>query len=455
MELYLKNVQSIRDKVLKQQLLMNRYNYSKDIEIETSKKGPLTLKKNNHYLYSRYDPIKDVSKFIDSQIDPLANMYCLFGFGLGYHVEQLMAKEPSKKIIVIDTDISTIQAAIHHIDLTDILSNENVQFIILNNPIQIQEFIRNLDLDSSNIKWIIPQSWISTITNSSLKEILEDIKIKEMSFLRMKNIMEENFQNNIQLFDSHIGSLLGQFEGKKAALVAAGPSLDDNIDVLKQLKNKYFLLCVGAAYKTLLHHNIEPDAIVMSDPHDLVFEQVKGVSSQIPLIFLATVNKEVVRYWSGTKIILFQEGYPPSEQFAKEHQIPLIQTGGSVATTGLDVLIKMGFAEIVFFGQDLAYKGNQSHSIYSTSNKTISFNQPTFTVETNSHERVATSRSWLIFRKWIEQKIQQTPKVQFKNTSYNGALIKGAPYVAGEHIANSAKNMEDINFLDLISKFIK
>jgi hypothetical protein len=106
--LYLKNVQSIKDKVLKQQLLANKYNYNKDVEIETSKKGPLTLKKNNHYLYSRYDPIKDVSKFIDSQIDPLANMYCLFGFGLGYHVEQLMNKEPNKKIIVIDTDISMI-----------------------------------------------------------------------------------------------------------------------------------------------------------------------------------------------------------------------------------------------------------------------------------------------------------------------------------------------------------
>jgi hypothetical protein len=455
LELYLKNVQSIKYKVLKQQLLMNRYNYSENIEIETSKKGSLTLKKNNHYLYSRYDPIKDVSKFIDSQIDPLANIYCLFGFGLGYHVEQLMTKETNKKIIVIDTDISTIQAAMHHIDLTNIFSNENVQIVILNNPMQIQEFIRNLDSDGPNIKWIIPQSWIGTISNSSLKEILEDIKIKEMSFLRMKNIMEENFQNNIQLFDSHIGPLLGRFEGKKAALVAAGPSLDDNIDFLKQLKNKYFLLCVGAAYKTLLHHNIEPDAIVMSDPHDLVFEQIKDVGSQIPLLFLATVNKEVVRYWSGIKIILFQEGYPLSEQFAKEHQIPLIQTGGSVATTGLDVLIKMGFAEIVFFGQDLAYRGNQSHSIHSTSNKTISLNQPTFTVEANNHQKVNTSRSWMIFRKWIENKIQQTPKIQFKNTSYTGAVIKGAPYVAGEHIANSAKNMEDINFLDLISKFIK
>jgi len=455
LELYLKNVQSIKDKVLKQQLLMNRYNYNKDIEIETSKKGPLTLKKNNYYLYSRYDPIKDVSKFIDSQIDPLASMYCLFGFGLGYHVEQLMAKEPNKKIIVIDTDISTIQAAMHHIDLTNILSNENVQIVILNNLIQIQEFIKSFDSDGLNIRWIIPQSWISTISNSSFKEILEDIKIKEMSFLRMKNIMEENFRNNIHSFDSHIGPLLGQFEGKKAALVAAGPSLDDNIDVLKQLKNKYFLLCVGAAYKTLLHHHIEPDAIVMSDPHDLVFEQIKGVSSQIPLLFLATANKKVARYWSGIKIILFQEGYPLSEQFAKEHQIPLIQTGGSVATTGLDVLIKMGFAEIVFFGQDLAYKGNQSHSIHSTSNKTISLNQPTFVVEANNHQKVNTSRSWMIFRKWMENKIQQTPKVQFKNTSYTGAVIKGAPYVAGEHIANSAKHMEDINFLDLISKFLK
>lgn len=172
-------MQSIKDKVLKQQLLMNRYNYNKDIEIETSKKGPLTLKKNNYYLYSRYDPIKDVSKFIDSQIDPLASMYCLFGFGLGYHVEQLMAKEPNKKIIVIDTDISTIQAAMHHIDLTNILSNENVQIVILNNLIQIQEFIKSFDSDGLNIRWIIPQSWISTISNSSFKEILEDIKLKK------------------------------------------------------------------------------------------------------------------------------------------------------------------------------------------------------------------------------------------------------------------------------------
>jgi hypothetical protein len=413
------------------------------------------LKKNNHYLYSRYDPIKEVSKFIDSQIDSLVNIYCLFGFGLGYHVEQLIVKDPSKKIFVIDTEISPIHAAMYHVDLTKILSNENVQIIILNNPTQIQEFIRSLDSDDLNIKWIIPQSWISTISNSKLKEILEDIKIKEMSISRMKNTMEENFQNNIQLFDSHIGPLLGQFIGKKAALVAAGPSLDDNIDILKQLKNKYFFLCVGAAYKTLLHHKIEPDAIVISDPHHLVFEQIKDVTSQIPLFFLATVNKEVVRHWLGTKIILFQEGYPLSEQYAKEHQIPLIQTGGSVATTGLDVLIKMGFAEIVFFGQDLAYKGNQSHSTHSTSNKTVSLNQPTFTVKANNHQRVTTSRSWLVFQKWIEQKIQQTPSVHFKNTSYTGAMIKGAPYVAGEHLANSAKNMEDINFLDLISKLIK
>ncbi|EIJ80522.1 hypothetical protein PB1_09182 [Bacillus methanolicus PB1] len=455
MELYLKNVQSIKDKVLKQQLFANRSNYSNDIEIEVAKNGHLTLRKNNHYLYSRYDPIKEVSKFIDSQIDSLANIYCLFGFGLGYHVEQLMVKEPSKKIFVIDTEISTIQAAMYHVDLTKILSNENVRIIILNNPTQIQEFIRSIDSDGLNIKWIIPQSWISTISNSKLKEILEDIKIKEMSILRMKNIMEENFQNNIQLFDSHIGPLLGQFEGKKAALVAAGPSLDDNTDVLRQLKNKYFLFCVGAAYKTLLHQKIEPDAIVISDPHHFVFEQIKDVTSQIPLLFLATVNKEVVRHWIGPKIILFQEGYPLSEQYAKEHQIPLIQTGGSVATTGLDVLLKMGFAEIVFFGQDLAYKGNQSHSTHSTSNKTVSLYQSTFAVKANNHQRVTTSRSWLVFKKWIEQKIQQTTSVHFKNTSYTGAMIKGAPYVAGEHLANSAKNMENINFLDLISKLIK
>jgi len=441
--------------MLKQQLLSNSYRDSMDIEVEESKRGSLTLKKNNCYLYSKYDPIKEAARFIASQIDDLASTYCLFGFGLGYHVEQLIAREPNKKVVVIDTDASFIQVAMRHRDLTHIFGNDNVSFVILNNSLQIRNFIRGLESGAVHIQWIIPQPWVNAISNESLKEMLGEIRIKKMSFLKMKNVMEENFRSNIYLFDSHIGSLLGRFKPKKAALVAAGPSLDDNIEILKQVKNKYFILSVGAAYKTLFSHHIEPDAVIVSDPHDLVFEQVNGLNSHIPLLFLATANKRVVSYWSGIKIILFQEGYRLSENVAKEYQMPLVETGGSVATTALDVLIKMGFSEIVFFGQDLAYKGNQSHSVHSTSNRTTSASHSTFTVEANDGGKVNTSRSWMIFRKWIENKIAQTPHVQFKNTSYTGALIKGAPYVNGQDIINSVQGEVNIDFLHLIEKFIQ
>lgn len=101
MELYFKNLQSIKDQTLKKQLLSNGHYNSTDLEVEESKKGALTLKKNDCYLYSKYDPIKETAQFIDSQINDLAHTYCVFGFGLGYHVEQLTVKEPLDRKSVV------------------------------------------------------------------------------------------------------------------------------------------------------------------------------------------------------------------------------------------------------------------------------------------------------------------------------------------------------------------
>lgn len=48
-------------------------------------------------------------------------------------------------------------------------------------------------------------------------------------------------------------------------MVAAGPSLNKNIQVLKKAKNRLFILAVDTAVKPLIKAGIKPDAFITID----------------------------------------------------------------------------------------------------------------------------------------------------------------------------------------------
>ena len=91
-------------------------------------------------------------------------------------------------------------------------------------------------------------------------------------------------------------------ENAVAILVAAGPSLDDNIDYLKELKGRAFILAVDSAIRMCEEHGIRPDAFVTIDPQkqDILFEN--ETAEQTPLFWcLQSVYKQVKKM-SGRKV---------------------------------------------------------------------------------------------------------------------------------------------------------
>lgn len=63
-------------------------------------------------------------------------------------------------------------------------------------------------------------------------------------------------------------------ENAVAVLVAAGPSLDDNIEYLKDIKGKAFILAVDSAIRMCEEHHIKPDGFATIDPQkqEVLFE---------------------------------------------------------------------------------------------------------------------------------------------------------------------------------------
>lgn len=423
------------------------------IDIHPSKKGPLTMKINGRYLYSYYDPIKDSKRFVDSQINEDTDVYCLFGFGLGYHVKHLLCNEPNKRIIVIEPYLSVIKKAAENVDLSPILSHQNVDILCLTEE-KLPTKILNM-LSNQRTQWIIPNAWLKALPQEHyLKTFLEDIKIRDMSINRFWPIMERNFKENLNHIDANIGQLFGKFNGQKAILVSAGPSLDDTVHFLKKLKGKYFILSVGSALKVLKKSGVIPDAVIITDPQEFVHQQLKDIEFSGPLIYLATACNSAVANHKGLKIIVFQKDCPLVERYAIKKKVPLVDTGGSVATTALDIIINMGFSEIVLVGQDLAYSKEHSHALQSTSRVEVVSNESLVPVLANDGTMVKSTTILSLYRRWFERKISQSKGIVFLNTAKKGAAIEGIPFIHISEIVSKSEKLRECNFNGKINSIL-
>jgi hypothetical protein len=448
-----RNLSSIKNQQLREKIMFPKEAPVR-IEIHSSKKGPLTMKMNGNYLYSYYDPMKDVERFIDSQMDEEADIYCLFSFGLGYHVQHLLRKEPNKRIVVIEPYSCIIRKAAEHIDLSFIFSHPNVEIFCLEQgslPVNVWN-----ELSSGRTRTIIPNAWLKALPQHHyLRSFLEDIKIRDMSFQRFSVLMQSNFRDNLECADAEVGKLFSKFNGQKAILVSAGPSLDDAVQSLNKLKGKYFILSVGSALRVLKANGVVPDAVIITDAQEFVRQQLENMEFIGPLIYLSTACHLAVADHKGLKIIAFQKGYPRAENYAEKGSVSLVDTGGSVATTALDILIRMGFSEIVLVGQDLAYSKDRSHALQSTSKVDVVSDESLIPILANDGTTVKTTTILSVYRRWFERKVAETKHVIFKNTAEKGAAIEGVPFVHISNMVSEAETDLEYDFVKKITEIVQ
>ncbi len=101
-----------------------------------------------------------------------------------------------------------------------------------------------------------------------------------------------------------------------------------------------------------------------------------------------------------------------------------MKTGGSVATTALDVAIRMGGNPIIFVGQDLGFTDNKSHSS-KTYSRRIFESQGLREVEDIYGNTIQTSKNLYIYLRWIKNRISEENNMEFIDATEGGARIRG------------------------------
>lgn len=173
-----------------------------------------------------------------------------------------------------------------------------------------------------------------------------------------KKLLYDNMRRNFALKPPDIHAIRETCSGP-IAVVGGGPSIDDHIDELRELKDRGVpVIAIARMYPWCLEHDIVPDYVVSLDCAE---EQEKGFATIHPdtTHFMAAVTRpEVVErvMQSGALCYLFDSRddrkIKTMRRDAGYHVATVINSGGTVVITCFAVAFTLGYTDLHIFGFD-------------------------------------------------------------------------------------------------------
>lgn len=411
-------------------------------EMEFTSTGRMTLamtdKLGRYYFHSNSSVTRESFSLANTWYQEEVTGYIVYGLGMGYHIRQLLYLDSSIHIDVFEADLNIIRLATGYTPIAEILARPTVRLIYDPDFTKLINRISNIKEDE---KFVIHYPSLRNVSDSAMKDKLEDYFIQYSSVSNQIKLLNSNFRKNIVSYDNLVDDLRDEFRNRDLYIIAAGPSLDKNFLELKQLKSENsILMATGTVFRKLLESNISPDYLIVTDANERVYGQINGKEAcRIPMLFLSTAFYGFAKNYQGKKYIILQKDYDKSEEFAAEHHATVYQTGGSVSTTALDIGIQFGCKRIIFLGLDLAFTDNYVHAS-NTSRRELTNTNDLRQVEDIHGDLVYTSRSLDMYRKWIEKRIDGVTGIEFIDATEGGAKIKGMKIMKLADCINSNNN---------------
>jgi len=455
MTIYEKNMQAIREHHVRLHEYLETAQPEQSVEIryeaaEDEMLYPIVTKGGLEYrLNSKYNP-KEASMQYVSQFkkEGSYSVFFLLGFGDGRSIEALaQTLDETMTLIVYEPSVAIFQKTLETFDYTELLKKKNV-YLIVESENMLQDYLES-GISFNNIRMlrlgILPN--YDSIYPKECKHMLETM----IYFMNKTKTYRNTIYNFRDEFAAHALSNMYDYlwqtdthylkeclaeedlSDVPAIIVAAGPSLNKNVQELKRAKGKALILVVDAALRAVVNAGITPDLGMTVDARvaDRFFEGID--ISTFPFVFEAISREEIVKRHTGKH---FYDEFP-CNMFAKAvierkgYVLDDILTGGSISTSAFSLVKALGFKKIVFIGQDLAFTGGQSYNsglkMDEKENEQHQKKRVIVQVKGNDGTMLDTDYQMDMYRKWIENEILKLPEdITVINATEGGAKIEGA-----------------------------
>jgi hypothetical protein len=234
-------------------------------------------------------------------------------------------------------------------------------------------------------------------------------------------------------FGPRIEPLFKKFAGRPAVCVAAGPSLDKNFMLLKDIQDKCLIIAADAVLEKLLRNGVKPHAVTalerVTATYRLFFsdvvEKFRGECSGILLVAQSLCEPWISGRWPGPCCLVHKEEAVMDAWFAGGVLGGAGLTSGiSVAHANYSLARYMGASSIAIIGQDLAYGPDGSSHSASVKGGGKADRAGAIEIPGALGGMVKTNATWISFLRFLEMLVFSFG-IPTSDCTEGGALIAG------------------------------
>ncbi len=405
------------------------------------------------FIHSSYDPQAEARKKADSLDLNKNTLIVVYGIGLGYYLFELQKRISKRsKVLVIENSMDIFNNVMKSVDLTKIFEDKRFCFLIDLNIDQVCLFFQqmlkaayNFHL-ASNVQFVNSNYYERLFpgTASSIsKYILSDLFNTWTNLGNSPGDVILGLMNNFKNIDEAINNpsikqLKDSYKDKPAIIVSAGPSLDKNIDLLKEVEGKALILATEVTLRALVKRGIRPDAVFVLERigvYKNVFENrdfdiPQDVVLSVPIVIEPKVFKE---FEKNKKVIGFREKETINVWLNKVlGDKGAMFMGSSVSHLAMGFALEVGANPIILIGQDLAFSetgkthgGDIDSKVKDATINLVDRAQNIAYVEDYNGKPIKSTTIWKNFLIMFENKILESRNRKFIDATEGGARIKG------------------------------
>ncbi|MFV2055950.1 MAG: motility associated factor glycosyltransferase family protein [Thiohalomonadales bacterium] len=402
-------------------------NANDDLEIAWIEDGPQsTLIVNGIHLSSCFDRQKEAA-LQASLIPESSKIAWVYGCGSGDLPRVLLCRENLLALNVVLLNKFVFRESLIYFDHSDWMNDPRTLVYLASSQKGLQA-----PLCSSSACLRIAELTAESIRDQVVLELATPYINRRM---HENKIFKQQIEENREYFDidADISELFDTKFNATFYVVGAGPTLTDNFDYLKNRWADGILITVDAALKPLLENNIVPDYVLSVDPMrisvypflDIEPENMKTIS----LVYFPVVQRDALKNWQGKRYIACSKS-PMYEDVRRIYSISPLFAAGSVLHPAVDLAVKMGAKNIELFGADFSYPKAKSHVSGALFAQNVDGQSVRSWVRNGEGQNVASIPNLIGYLRDLENYIADHLDVNFKNSSREGAMIKGVDYIA-------------------------
>ncbi len=387
--------------------------------------------------------------------------FIFIGAGLGLHIEQIHKKIEAEHYIVIEDDLELFRLSLFTTPYYKFFAEKQVIFSIATNELDFNRDFNTFLETSFYLNRLIKYSYFPAHSDKKIQLIKNILASQNFLTFGYNTVLKKYLKpldfinHNYKVINLSKQLQLNSLAKKPVLIIGAGPSLQKNIQWLKNNQDKFIIFAVATSLKLLYKHNIKPDIVSHIDGFQAGYKNFEGFDIQEFVkesiaILGSFVEQRVIDIFNKELTFMVEEDTFYCKDFSSV-------AAPCIGSTSVANALLLGFKDIYLLGIDLALSSEgETHSDEHESNNgkydldkhstlldnQISLRGDIFDVKGNFRDKVQTTPLFYSSIVSIDNSIKQLKSDI--HTIYNlsdGAYIKNS-------LSTETKNIQNLSLID-------